>query len=432
MLRRPLSELSVAARRSGLASAWAFIFIGFTLARVLGFLFSVAATRLLTTEDFGRFTYALTVSTVVSVFLSTVPVGLSGYLVRTRNDPAAQQSYYTNWLVAVAVLLGASLIATPLVGRAAGVGPLLVIGMAANQVGIAVLETYREVQRGADLFLEMSVSYVLANLLQLVVVMLLGGLGVHSPGAYLVVYGLAPLAMFVVMEATRPAGMGMSLKAVSRTRMIEIARFAFPLSLQSICFTLWYSADVLLLQRTVSLEALGHYAVAKTMALVVAMPAITLASVVGPRAALLGRRAFLRYLAQTGALTAVVTLPLALGAGVFGRIAVSWIFGARYQAAAEVLPWLAFAMAVWGLYQVASRLWIGHGKPGIDLGSTFAGMLVTLLVGAVAVPRMELTGAGLAFLLGSVARVLVVAGYSLWTYSRTQADAEAQSGGQPT
>ncbi len=415
MLVRRLADVSNSVRHSGLASAWAFIFVGFTLARVLGFVFSVAATRLLTTEDFGRFTYALTLSTVVSVFLSTVPVGLSGYLVRTRDDPATRQSYYTNWLLAVGLLLVASVVVTPFVGRAAGIGPLLVVGMAANQVGIAVLETYREVQRGADLFLEMSISYVLANLLQLVVVLMLGSVGIHSPGVFLVVYGLAPFAMFVLMEAVRPAGLGVNLASVSRVRLLEIARFAFPLSLQSICFTLWFSADVLLLQRTVSLEALGHYAVAKTMALVVAMPAITLASVVGPRAAVLEERAFLLYLAQMVGLTAGVTLPLALGAGLFGRAAVSWIFGARYQAAAEVLPWLALGMAVWGAYQVASRLWIGYGKPTIDLGSTFAGMLVTLVVGVIAVPRLELTGAALAFLLGSLARLLVVAGYSLST-----------------
>jgi O-antigen/teichoic acid export membrane protein len=45
----------------------AIVLSGFSAARLLGFLFAVAATRALTPADFGRMTYALALAAIASV-----------------------------------------------------------------------------------------------------------------------------------------------------------------------------------------------------------------------------------------------------------------------------------------------------------------------------------------------------------------------------
>ena len=76
----------------------AVVFGGFGVARLLGFLFSVAAARVLTPEDYGRMAYALAISGVAGVLLNAAPTGLARFLVRAEGRRAERESW---WLMAV-------------------------------------------------------------------------------------------------------------------------------------------------------------------------------------------------------------------------------------------------------------------------------------------------------------------------------------------
>src|SRR5207253_314237 len=55
---------------AGLLRSSAVVFSGFAVARALGFLFSVAAARILNPLDYGRLTYVIALITVMSMFIS--------------------------------------------------------------------------------------------------------------------------------------------------------------------------------------------------------------------------------------------------------------------------------------------------------------------------------------------------------------------------
>src|SRR5260370_27005259 len=146
-----------------LAVSSAIAFAGLTVARLLGFLFSVAAARILVPVDYGRMAYGLAVAAIASVLLSSSPIGLSRFLARENDDLARQNVHFSKWLGRFPVLLGTSLLMVAPISWAGGLGGWMVVGVGANLVGTAVLETYREAQRGMGRYGLQAVVYRLAE-----------------------------------------------------------------------------------------------------------------------------------------------------------------------------------------------------------------------------------------------------------------------------
>ena len=223
-LRRAVPDLELV-RKS------AVVLSGFSVARLLGFLFAVAAARLLAPADFGRMTYALALAAIAGVLISAAPCGLSRYLARHRDDLALQEDYFGNWMTVVALLLVASTAVALPAAAALGLGGLMVVGMAANLVGVTILESYKEILRGLDRFTSMALCYGLANLLQLLAILGAAGLGWRSPALFVVIYGLSGLVACVVMQAVAPVHLRFGWPALTRSRMLEVLRFIRPLLL---------------------------------------------------------------------------------------------------------------------------------------------------------------------------------------------------------
>jgi len=70
------------AGQRGLIRSSAVVFAGNSTARLLGFLFSVVAARVLGTQDFGRFAFGLTVASIAAILVTNAPRGLSRFLAR--------------------------------------------------------------------------------------------------------------------------------------------------------------------------------------------------------------------------------------------------------------------------------------------------------------------------------------------------------------
>src|SRR5260370_35667157 len=89
-----------------LAVSSAIAFAGLTVARLLGFLFSVAAARILVPVDYGRMAYGLAVAAIASVLLSSSPIGLSPFLARENDDLPRQNVHFSHSLGRGPVSLG--------------------------------------------------------------------------------------------------------------------------------------------------------------------------------------------------------------------------------------------------------------------------------------------------------------------------------------
>ncbi len=412
-LRRRLGELvpDPALLRSSFA-----VLLGFGLAKLFGFLFQVAAGRLLDPAGYGRLSYALAVATVLSVLLTTAPLGLSRFLARHEGDRERRNLYYTNWLAMVAIVLGFSAVITMVVARPLGLDGWLVAGLLANLLGVAALETYREVQRGLGRYTLQSVFYVLANVLQLVAVLALALAGRRSPALFLIVYGLSGVAALLALAPVSHLDVAFRPSALGWSRIRGIAGFARPVLLQAVFWNLWYSGDLILVQHLRSEASTGSYGAAKAIANGFMLIPSAVAFVLTPRVARLSEREVGRFLVRVLVFTAAVTLPLATALVVLARPLTASVFGGKYEAAAVPLMVLTAGMAMYGLKSVLDSCWLGIGHPIVDTVTAGVAAAVTLGSGLWLIPRAGLVGAGLAFSAGALGQLLVAGAVTVWAF----------------
>jgi O-antigen/teichoic acid export membrane protein len=410
-------ELRQLKPESSLIRSSAVVFAGFATARALGFLFSVAAARILFPLDYGRLMYAIAVVTIASVFISSSPVGLSRFLSRNHQDGSVQDSYFTNWITLIGLIaIGSAVFVAP-IALLLGLQGWLLVGVLCNLLGIAVLEGYREVQRGLDRYLAMMAVYVIANLIQLVAILVLGSQGIKSAALFLIVYGLSSVVALAVMQPVVPISLNFKVQDIARQRIREILRFIRPILLQSIFFAVWFSSDLVIVQHLMRPEATGNYAAAKTFVNVLLLVPTAIGAGVLPRVARLGEQSVGRYMVTAVGLTALASIPLVAGAALLGPRLVLMVFGAKYPDAAGPVPLLALGMGLYGFCSVIGTIWVGLGRPGIDSVATGVAMVCTVGAGLVLVPHLGLEGAALAFTAGAAARLAVIAFFTAWTFA---------------
>ncbi|HZU15918.1 MAG TPA: oligosaccharide flippase family protein, partial [Candidatus Dormibacteraeota bacterium] len=400
----------------GLLRSSLAVLLGFGLAKLFGFLFQVAAGRLLDPAGYGRLSYALAVATVLSVLLTTAPLGLSRFLARHEGDRERRDLYYTNWLAMVAVVLGFSAVITLAVARPLGLDGWLVVGLLVNLLGVAALETYREVQRGLGRYTLQSVFYVLANLLQLVAVLALAAAGRRSPALFLIVYGLSGVAALLALAPVSRLDVGFRPSTLGWSRIRGITAFARPVLLQAVFWNLWYSGDLILVQHLRSEASTGSYGAAKAIANGFMLIPSAIAFVLTPRVARLSEREVGRYLVRVLAFTTAVTLPLAVALVALARPLTASVFGGKYEAAAVPLMVLTVGMALYGLKSVLDSCWLGLGHPIVDTATAGVAAAVTLGTGLWLIPRAGLVGAGLAFSAGALGQLLVAGAVTVWAF----------------
>lgn len=423
---RSLGAVLVDLRRlkpeSGLVRSSAVVFAGFATARALGFLFSIAAARILLPLDFGRLTYALAIVAVASVLISGSPNGLSRFLARNHQERPVQESYFTNWIALIALIVVISVLVVVPVSLLVGLNGWMLAGVLCNLVGLAVLETYREVQRGLDRYTAMMSVYVLANLAQLLGILVLASLGLRSPELFLIVYGLSSVAALAVMQPLMPVALTFVRQGVTSARMLEIFRFIRPLLLESVFFAIWFGSDLIMVQHLLPAGATGNYAVAKAFVNVLLLAPTAIGTAILPRIARLSERSLGKYIAAALGFTAVATVPLVAGAALLGPRLVIILFGSKYPDAATPLATLAIGMGLYGFYSVLVSIWIGLGRPVIDPVATGLAMVCTVAAGLVLIPQLGLAGAALAFTMGAALRLVVIAGFTVWALSTWRRD----------
>lgn len=142
--------------------------------------------------------------------------------------------------------------------------------------------------------------------------------------------------------------------------------------------------------------ALGIYAVASKYAEVVRVVPIAANWVLYPRfarsemaAATASSR---RLMPRAGAVTAGIALPLGLAAGAVVPI----LFGGIFQGAVLPAQILLIGLAAEGIAGVTTAFLFGRGRPGLNSLAAGAGLVVTLSLDVILIPRMGAVGAAIA------------------------------------
>ena len=157
----------------------------------------------------------------------------------------------------------------------------------------------------------------------------------------------------------------------------------------------------------------GQYAAAKSLTNVFYLLPAAVGATLMPQVARLEARAVRLYVVRALALTGLLTVVSVVVLVVLRAPVIAILFGSRYPQAAAPFAILAVGTGLYGLYQVLEHAWIGRGYPLVDTLATGAGMVVTILLGLVLVPRLQLEGAALAFAIGAAVQLLIIGGISV-------------------
>src|SRR5579871_74737 len=381
--------------------------VGQVLARALGVLFSVVVARAFGPADFGMVRYAIGVAGITSIVVGPLPTMLSRYLATYRNESREVDRYFTNSMVLIIIVLLFTLIGT---GWYVGGEPSgIVLGTLFVVIGLAAFNTYTELTRGLDAIWRMSSYYVVANLIQLVaIVVCVWGLGMRSVGLALAIYGLSFLVPILFFEYWTRSAVHLRPRLITFATMWRLSHFSVPLVIAHASYTIWLTLDLLLVQQRLSAQDTGVYAAAKTVVLIFLFVPYAVTTV------------GLRYFARGSKKDAERSLLLSLGAslvastvlvtGIWGWSGqlVQLLFGQNYVSAAPPLTILAAGMALYTVYLVFETWMIARGYPWLHALAMTITMVMSSVAELILLPSWGLRGVAVGFSLGIAAGTLII------------------------
>jgi O-antigen/teichoic acid export membrane protein len=412
--RRPLKAVLGRLLDGELLRSSTIVFAGNAVARLLAFLFYIVAARLLGPADYGTLAYALAILATAAVLLANSPGGLSRFLARHMDNRPGQEVYYANWLAVIGLMFVVSVVVFVPIAPLVGLGGLLTVGVVLNLANIAVFETYVQAQRGLSRFAVISIYYTLSNLLQLLAILAAAALGLRSAPLFLILYGLSAIVALGAMRLVAPTPLTPRPAALAWGHMKAIGRYIAPVIGKGVFDALWYSADLILIQRLLEPAATGNYAAAKTLAQALILAPIAISLAVSPRVARLPESSLRAYLPRVLGLAAAVIAPLAVTMAVLRHPLTQLFYGARYTHVTDAFVPLLIGASLYGLYLVLVSVWGALGRRGVGMVATGCGSVTTVGLGLLLIPAEGYLGAGTAFAAGAAAQVLVIGAYTVW------------------
>jgi O-antigen/teichoic acid export membrane protein len=398
----------------GLIRSSAVVFAGNAAARLFGFLFYISAARLLEPADYGTLAYALAVLATASIFLTNSPGGLARFIARNVDNRERQDYYYSNWIALTAVMfIVSTLLFIPFI-PVARLTTWLAVGVVVNLANIAIFETYVQTQRGLGRFTVMGVYYTLANFLQLVAILIAGLLGWRSASLFLLLYGFSAIAGVALMRLAAPTPLSFRLKAVSSRQMRRIARYVAPILAQGLFFSVWWSADLILINRLLSATAAGNYAAAKTLTQALTLTSSALIVAAGPRLSRLSEAALRKQIFRLLGLASVAILPPAVLLMLLQGPVTELAYGSKYSHVLDAFNALVVGVVLYGYYLVLASVWGALGRPLVGAITTALGAVTTVVLALLLIPAIGLLGGGIAYAAGAGAQLVFVIAFTTW------------------
>lgn len=369
------------------------------------------AARLLDGADYGRFSYALALATVIETIMD---IGLGHVTVRAIARDRASASQVARTVLGVKSLwvgigLVLMLVTAPLLrSDPAVIRACYLLGVSAALRSI--LLTIRGVLQGLDRF-DLEAATVVADRVLLLVLglgVLAAGYGVIGLAAAFVISRLLLLVVVVILTSRRG---GMPWPSYDFSRWGDIHKAALPLGLFVIAINLLSYVDTIMLGILRTNEETGQYAAAyRVYEGLTYVPSI-LGAVLTPRLSLLyvqDRAAVRHLLVRSLALSAI--LGIVMG-GLLIAVAtpvVVFLFGQEYEPSTAPLRILSagavFVFCTWVLHAAAI---------GVDLdkrlgAATAVSLLTNIVLNWLFIPRWGISGAAVATVIAEALTVVVL------------------------
>jgi O-antigen/teichoic acid export membrane protein len=405
-------------RRGGLREAGT-VFGGNVLARALGFLFPLLLVHAVSKPDFATVSFFTgTGFFAASLILNSLPVALTRHLAADGADPAGpHQPWLASALlggfpvILVAIVIGEGLAVA--VGEPAGLMTIMVTGLCLDAY-------YWGLMRGLGRF-RLLVGYrAAANALQLALLAIVLGAGIGGVTIAIVIFAYVYVVPMLVIELwkhpirTALEGRGRP----TRHTTLRLLRFAGPTLVNGLAYAVFIQADVFFV-RLLDQNALGDYAIAKTLSQPITLVSFAIGVVILPRVARAASAAEQRRLLKPAiGFAAGFGLVVAAVYPLIDGFLVDHLLPKSYAPAADVLPRLVAGLAVLGIYSVLSEWWVGTGRPFLPAVTLGLGAAVTIGLQLLLTPRHGGQGAALALGGGALVALLLLGAFTLLGHER--------------
>ncbi len=267
-------------------------------------------------------------------------------------------------------------------------------------VGRAALESHGEFNASNKVLV---VPPVL-TLIWLIVLWRTGTLtSVNAATAYVVV-GIPPLAWMLhhLWRVYRPT---LRNFLVSARVLILYGIRAYGIDL---CGTMALYVDQALVVRMLAPQMMGTYVVALSLSRILNAFHASVIMVLFPKAVSQPPETVRNMTGRAARMSTVLTAISGVGIILFGPYLLSMLYGREYTGANAVLRILILEVVLAGATQVLSQAFMALGRPGVVTTLQVIGLLLTVPLVLILVPRYGIVGAGLALLISTITRLTFV------------------------
>jgi len=381
------------------------------LPRMTGIITVPIITSLFRPELYGA--YALVLANV-AVLNSAALTGMGSSLLRflpeyegdSEGESRLLSTIFTLALgiCAAVVVIGAAVVLAAMRDSEGGFARLMLIGLGlfvANGVFSLVAQVLRSARRaGMYSTIQLVSGYGgLAFGLLLVLVFKVGIQGLLIGSIVAALLGIA-LGWRVAMR-----GRTVRLGGFSPGILRHVIRYAFFVSIGNAAYWLLSYSDRWILQLNHGTHAVGLYAVGfditgRTTMLFVSTFALALQPISISTWESSGREATERFLSASTRLYLLVMLPATVGLSLIAKRLVDLLAAPAYAPAAVVVPFVAFAMLLFGLLDIAGRGLTLSKRPDIEARNFFLAGLTSVASNLLLIPRYGIIAAAFSSLLG--------------------------------
>lgn len=326
-----------------------WLFSGQALSRLLRASLVVYSARILGASSWGAFSYALGITTFLTVFSD---IGIGALLTKeAARAPEKKTEYLATALVIklalIAVLGGTAAVVFPYFAKipeAVAIMPILVFAFAFD----ALRELGASLARALERMEIEAIAGVATNaaIVTLGFALLFGGSGSRGLAfAYAAGSGLGLAAIFFALRRH----VGNLLRHAKKELVGAIIKTAWPFGLLGLLGVIMLNTDIIMLGSLVTPEEVGFYAAAqKIIQLLYVLPALFSISVFPAlaRAASSNPESARRILEQSVALAIAVAVPIALLGVFLGDWIIPFLFGKAYMPAAAVFKILSLTVLI--------------------------------------------------------------------------------------
>jgi O-antigen/teichoic acid export membrane protein len=212
----------------------------------------------------------------------------------------------------------------------------------------------------------------------------------------------------------------------SLTSFLDSTRLLFTYGLRAygidLCGTMSLYVDQALVVRLLEPKMMGTYVVALSLSRILNAFHASVVMVLFPKAVSQPPEIVREMTSRATRISTVMTAVAGVAIVSFGPFLLGLLYGREYTGANAVLRILVLEVVLAGATQVLSQAFMALARPGVITTLQVIGLLLTLPLMLILVPRLGIVGAGLALLLSTTARlVFVLASFPLFLKMRVPA-----------